>query len=76
MRDIDKINRFLQSKLQQSALESIRAVEAAAWLDRAGLLRDSTARPGKPLRDLLRRGVITGQRQEGNRRWFIDVNPH
>jgi len=46
-------------------------VEAATWLDRAGLLKDSTDRPGKALRELLRAGKILGQRQDPNRRWFI-----
>lgn len=48
------------------------AVEAAAWLDEAGLLADSSIRPGLPLRRLLREHRILGQRQEANRRWYID----
>jgi hypothetical protein len=32
-----------------------RAVEAAHWLDAAGLLADSPSRPGLPLRNMLRR---------------------
>ena len=45
---------------------SVAAVDAARWLDDAGLLKDSALRPGKPLRDMLRTGMIDGQRQEMN----------
>lgn len=48
------------------------AVEAATWLEAAGLLEDSLDRPGRPLRELLRAGLIDNARQEHNRRWFID----
>jgi hypothetical protein len=58
--------------LQRRERSEVPAVEAARWLDRAGLLRDSPIRPGLPLRNLLRVGLITGQRQEPNHRWFID----
>lgn len=54
----------------------VPAVEAAHWLDQAGLLRDSEIRHGLPLRNLLRAGLIVGQRQEPNRRWFIDRAHH
>ena len=66
------INEFLQNQLKQKGLNTISANEAASWLDRAGLLKDSPTRPGKPLRDLLRAKKIIGGRQEPNRRWFID----
>ena len=69
---VDKINEFLQDKLKKDNKREVTAVEAAKWLDRAGLLKDSESRRGKPLRDLLRAGKITGQRQESNSRWFID----
>jgi len=46
-------------------------VEAAQWLEQAGLLKDSKVRPGRPLRDLLRMKLINGQYQLPNRRWFI-----
>jgi hypothetical protein len=70
--DINKINQFLQSSLRRKGERSVRAVEAAEWLDRAGLLADSKTRRGKPLRVLLRAKRIAGQRQETNRWWFID----
>lgn len=69
---VDKINEFLQDKLKKENKREVTAVEAAKWLDRAGLLKDSESRRGKPLRDLLRSGKITGQRQESNSRWYID----
>lgn len=72
MLDITRINLFLQNRLKQHCLQYVEAVEAARWLDQEGLLSDSISRPGKPLRDLLRAGQIMGQRQEENRRWFID----
>jgi hypothetical protein len=70
--DVAQINGFLQDELRRSERSEVPAVEAARWLDRAGLLRDSPIRPGLPLRNLLRVGLITGQRQEPNHRWFID----
>lgn len=63
---------FLQRELSKRNLSSVSAVEAATWLDGAGILKDSKDRPGKPLRDLLRAGRIAGQRQEPNGRWHID----
>jgi hypothetical protein len=66
------IGAFLQRELLQRSMSEVAAVEAAKWLDVADLLRDSESRPGKPLRDLLRQGLILGQRQERSGRWFID----
>ncbi len=73
MVDVSAINRFLQGELARRSLSEVAAVEAASWLEEEGLLKDSTQRAGKPLRDLLRAGVISGQRQMANRRWFIDL---
>jgi hypothetical protein len=66
------ISEFIQNELLKRGMQHVSAVEAAQWLDSAGFLQDSKAHPGKPLRDLLRAGIIQGQRQESNRRWFID----
>ena len=71
MADPAAIGAFVQQRLATLNLADVSAVEAAAWLDTAGLLKDSVDRPGKPLRDLLRDGVIAHARQEPNRRWFI-----
>lgn len=69
--NVMRINLFLQNELRRRDRNEVPAVEAARWLHDAGLLRDSPVRPGLPLRDLLRAGLIEGQRQEPNRRWFI-----
>lgn len=70
----DEIDRFLQAELVRRRLGEVTAVEAAAWLDEAGLLPDSPSRPGLPLRNLLRAGRIRSGEQRppqkhGN--WFI-----
>jgi hypothetical protein len=68
------INDFLQAELARRRLTEVRAVEAARWLDAAGLLSDSPNRAGLPLRNLLREGVIDGSDQRPARehgRWFI-----
>lgn len=71
-RSLSAINAYLQQQLRLRGQAETTAVEAARWLDRAGLLKDSPHRPGLPLRELLRSGGIQGQRQEPNGRWFID----
>lgn len=68
------VSAFLQDELTRRRLDEVAAVEAARWLDRKHVLRDSPSRPGLPLRNLLRAGQITGgeQRpQQSNGRWFI-----
>lgn len=66
------ISEFIQTELKRKNMQEISAINAAQWLDRAGLLKDSLSRPGKPLRDLLRSKKIVGQKQLSNRRWFIE----
>jgi hypothetical protein len=71
---VPAINDFLQGQLRERGLEDVRAVEAARWLETAGLLGDSESRPGLPLRNLLRSGVIAGSDQRPDRpngRWFV-----
>ena len=70
---VEAINRAIQSHLRLQGERSVTAVDAARWLDSDGLLKDSSIRPGLPLRQLLRAGSILGQRQESNGRWFIDL---
>jgi hypothetical protein len=65
------INRALRTIVCRRPDREIAAVEAARELDRLGLLRDSSSRPGKPLRDLLRAGRIENARQDGGRWWYI-----
>ena len=63
MPDIRAINEHLQTRLREEDRESVPAVEAARWLAEAGLLPDSSSRPGLPLRRLLRADHIFGQEQ-------------
>jgi hypothetical protein len=72
--EIADINDFLQRELKRRGLAEVPAVEAAEWLDAAGLLADSPHRPGLPLRNLLRDGAIVGSDQRPDRkygRWDI-----
>jgi excisionase family DNA binding protein len=71
---VGAINGYLQGRLRDLGRHEVPAVEAACWLDDAGLLNDSGARPGLPLRNLLREGQIVGADQRPARRhgrWFI-----
>ena len=63
---------FLQFQLRKRGLDRVPPVEAAKWLQRAGILNDSKDSPGLPLRNLLRAKCIIGQYQESNNRWFIE----
>jgi excisionase family DNA binding protein len=68
------INGYLQGCLYDRDRHEVPAVEAACWLDDAGLLTDSESRPGLPLRNLLRAGQIMGADQRParrNGRWYI-----
>ena len=72
MPDLYAINLHLQERLERDWCEEVRAVEAARWLDEAGLLRNH--KNGLPLRRLLRAGRIAGQKQRPDRKygaWFI-----
>lgn len=72
---IKAIVKHLDDYLELSGRQSIDPVEANALLEKAGLLRDSKDRPGKPLRDLLRKGQISHAFQSGGKgsSWTI---PH
>lgn len=71
--DINAIVAHLDNYLSLTAQLSITPVEANARLAKAGLLNDSKNRPGKPLRDLLRKGLLPHAFQSGGKRssWFI-----
>jgi hypothetical protein len=69
--NIDKINEFIQNELKKRNLFEVTAVDAAVWLDKAGLLKDSTDRPGLPLRDLLRDKKIKNAFQRSSQFWII-----
>jgi hypothetical protein len=69
----DEISRFIQDELRRRAMTTIDAVEAAEWLDAAGVLRDH--KRGLPLRKRLRVREIVGGRQDPDKKygnWFID----
>lgn len=70
-RDIAKINAVLTALAKARPDGEIDAVSGGAELERLGLLADSASRPGKPLRDLLRAGLIVGAYQDSSRRWHI-----
>ena len=61
--------------LERTERQSIGPVEANEILAKAGLLHDSKERPGKPLRDLLRKGQLRHAFQSGGKgtEWKI---PH
>ena len=72
MPDLYAINLHLQERLEREWRDEARAVEAARWLDKQGLLPDR--KKGLPLRGLLRAGRIAGQEQRPNKKngsWFI-----
>ena len=72
MPDLYAINLHLQERLEQEWRDEVRAVEAARWLDKEGLLTDR--KKGLPLRGLLRAGRVAGQEQrpdQKNGSWWI-----
>lgn len=73
-----ELRAFLDDELRERDLDEVEAVEAAAWLDEAGLLADSASRRGLPLRRLLRAGVLPHVVQRPpvpNGRWFVVRSP-
>lgn len=74
-KDINAIITCLDTHLTRTGQPNIDPVEANAILAKAGLLTDSKDRPGKPLRDLLRKGLLPHAFQFGGKgsAWTI---PH
>ena len=70
--DVSKLIKAIDELLERSELDSVNPVEANAYLERKGILKDSHDRPGKPLREILRAGKFPHAYQEG-RLWKI---PH
>jgi hypothetical protein len=72
---MNNIIQFLDDSLTRIGRASIDPVEANALLAKAGLLKDNKDRPGKPLRDLLRKGKLPQAYQSGGKgsSWII---PH
>ncbi len=76
MTDIKLITSTINDYLDKNNLNEITAVEANRILDKAGVLKDSTSRPGLPLRNLLRDNKIPNAEyriKPGDKRgfWFI-----
>ncbi len=69
MKDLDRINHFLQDKLQQ--INSVGALEAGRWLNESGILPDSVHRLGWELRRLLRKNLILVQEKLPNGWWIF-----
>lgn len=74
-KNINAIITFLDNHLTKTGKPNIEPVDANEILARVGLLNDSKDRPGKPLRDLLRRGQFPHAFQCGGKgtAWTI---PH
>ncbi|MBU1297835.1 MAG: hypothetical protein KKB77_01645 [Bacteroidetes bacterium] len=75
MTDIQAIILKIDNHLEITRRQSVSPVEGNVILDKAELLRDSKDRPGKPLRNLLRRGLLPHAYQTGGKgsEWII---PH
>ena len=69
---IYKIIKEIDKLIEDTNSQFVFAVEVNAYLARKGLLKDDKHRPGKPLRDLLRKGSIPHAFQI-SRKWHI---PH
>lgn len=79
MQDIKAIIQFLDSYIEHNNIISLTPPEANELLESAGLLKDSSTRKGKPLRDLLRAGELPHAFQDNGKRskWHIpSSNPH
>jgi len=74
-RRMKEIIQHIDNYLTRTGKPTIDPVEANAILAKAGLLRDSKDRPGKPLRELLRKGQLPHAFQSGGKgsAWTI---PH
>lgn len=72
---VQRIIDYIDNHLEKNHLDYINPVDAGALLDRAGILTDSSLRPGLPLRKLLRKGAIPHAFQPGGKGsgWVI---PH
>jgi hypothetical protein len=70
------ITKFLDDYLSRTGRKSIDPVEANALLAKAGILGDSKDRPGKPLRELLRKGHFPHAFQSGGKgsSWTIPLS--
>jgi hypothetical protein len=74
--NVSAIISFLDAHLLKTGKPSIDAVQANALLGKAGLLNDSLDRPGKPLREKLRKGQLPHAYQVGGKssNWVIPIS--
>jgi len=72
MAEIDRIIYEIDEFLETRNQKTTTPVEINTYLERKGILKDSPTRPGKPIREILRRGEIPHAYQNGVK-WFI---PH
>lgn len=74
--NIKDIIKYLDNYLIKTGRKTIDPVEANAILAKAGILSDSNSRPGKPLRDLLRKGQLPHAFQSGGKgsSWSIPLS--
>lgn len=75
MKNCELIISTLDKYIERNGIDALTAVEAAEILDEAGVLNDSFGSPGKPLRNILRKGCIEHAYQLSNGRWFIPHSP-
>lgn len=74
MSSLERINDDLRARLQKESRGEVSAIEATTWLDASRLLAVRLARPGHPLRRMLRDLLIAGQEPRPNLpfgRWWI-----
>lgn len=72
MADIESIINVIDEFLERKHQKTTTPVEINPYLEKKGLLNDSASRPGKPIREILRKGKIPRAYQVGVN-WFI---PH
>lgn len=72
---MERITRCLDEYMETMGLDSLDPVTANRILEKAGILNDTKVRPGKPLRDLLRKELLPHSYQVGGKgsKWVI---PH
>jgi len=58
MTEIDRIIYEIDEFLETRNQKTTTPVEINTYLERKGILKDSPTRPGKPIREILRRGEI------------------
>lgn len=73
MADINRIIALIDKYLEITGLNRVEANEISIYLEKDGVLRHSTDRPGSPLRKLLRAGKIPNAEQPGGKHtsWYI-----